>query len=216
MAWQPLAARQPSVKFGEFPSSMLKLTMRDISAAPKGQRPEWRPPRILPLNPADGGALRFQLPLDSETTAINDLLGRGKSKTMPATDFFDLQSYPSLSDPVPMSIASTAGHVTIHRRASDSQNAVLELDRQASDSLVGLRLRPRYRCRVGGLLLRKPFADVAGRRAARSGTSDAPAAPDPGPGARVAGDAAADAREEFGPLGAGRGETLRRRVQALL
>ena len=26
----------------------------------------------------------------------------------------------------------------------------------------------------------------------------------------------ADAREEFGPLGAGRGETLRRRVQALL
>jgi hypothetical protein len=60
---------------------------------------------------------------------------------MPATDFFDLQSYRSLSDPVPMSIASTAGHVTIHRRASDSRNAVLELDRQASDSLVGLRLR---------------------------------------------------------------------------
>ena len=49
-----------------------------------------------------------------------------------------------------------------------------------------------------------------------SAPKDAPAAPDPGPGARVAGDAAADAREEFGPLGAGRGETLRRRVQALL
>ena len=31
-----------------------------------------------------------------------------------------------------------------------------------------------------------------------------------------AGAAAADAREEYGALGAGRGETLRRRVQALL
>ena len=138
------AARQPSVKLGEFSSSMLKLTMRHVGAMPAthGQRAiRGPPPAILPLDPADGGALRFQLPLDSETTAINNLLGRLNFKTMPATDFFDIQSYRSLSDPVPMSIASTAGHVTIRRSASDSQNAVLELDRQASDSLVGLRLR---------------------------------------------------------------------------
>ena len=51
---------------------------------------------------------------------------------------------------------------------------------------------------------------------ARADRSDAPAAPDPGPGARGARHAAADAREAYGPLGAGRGETLRRRVQALL
>ena len=45
---------------------------------------------------------------------------------------------------------------------------------------------------IRGLRLVRGAPGVAGRRAARSCTEDAPAAPDPGPGARVAGDAAAD------------------------